>query len=1469
MSYKKLIPLGVTLLLLLSFVLPMSLPSVTLADSGKDAEKIAKNKLRYPGDVAVTSPTSSTRFISLYNGVATYETTFAQQGVGSNLLPIDCTWTKSQDSSGQTIFTSGNNLMTVQVVKGKILVLDDKGLLYRWTSDFSAGEETLVSGQPQIVDDLFLGKLDGPSYYSNCLKWDYGTIKKNSGLEDFFLLKNDSAVISRYLRLTEGVIKEYWVIDRDPLTDIRLVVNDYQEKGMEGQISPMIAFDSSDPVASLIMTAEKGKKSSLYTISATEFAGKTFPVYIDPTLTYSHSMFEVLYRNGSDNYSTVHDYTSATTGTLPTLRSGVLFHYIGHSYTSGSTKYEIRRGFLSFDTSNLPDNANVSSSTITLMAYSDSSGGEEWLILPSNSVVYLDSNGNVYPHTPIQTGDYNRVNYTTFVGEKSIDLGISPGLTYAISLNSSGLNLISCNSTTSYSLRLLDERSSYPLPSIPFQGRRHIYISYSSPPSLSVTYSIPVVSSTITTDNSTSHLKDSANLVGTLTFDGNATCSVSFQYGTDNGTTSTSSTQSGVATGQTVTQSITGLSPGTKYFYRAKSVNSFGTSYGALRSFITKPEAVTGQNVTAGDGTNLIKWIPGSGQYQGYVTTYIRSSTVTCPATLSSGTFVYSGPGTPDAEVFTTNSNWTAPASVTSVNYLIVGGGGGASSGGGGAGGYVTGTVAVNGGGTYAIVVGAGGAGADPNGSRGGDGGESSFGGTIVALGGGGGGKWNQDANGASAGLNGSGGGGGSHADSGPPWYSQAGYGTLGQGFNGSSSGAHSGSFVSGGGGGAGSNPGQSTNWWGSTVGDYRPGIGINNAISGATVMYATGGAGTDSNDAGYPGVDGTDGRGNGGNGAYTAAHSPDGKGGDGGDGRVILENYYGAGPLYTIRSYTHSSLSAQTYYYALWSVYTDTSVTDSPTTEYSSDPVCANGTPWVNGPPTVVTQDATMVTQGEAYMNGELIASNMGSDEIDMFITWDLHTHNGGDYAYTEVATPPTANWNEIGQFWYYNSGLSPNTSYFYRAKAVGPGGTSYGAEKNFTTGALSAPSVTTDNATEVGLTSFNMKGTVTDDGGYTNGVTAHFDYGPSNSYGLESASYINISSGTPMSWALTNVTAGSTWHYRLSASNSAGSTNGGDKTVTTLPPSAPSVATGTSSAGSSTCLISGSVTNDGGTGCETRFEYGITDAYGSTTGWQSGKTTGVSFSSLLENLIIGQVYHYRAVIKNSTATTYGDDVSFTTIFTIPMNFSVKSTSSTSVSMSWIEGGENTLIMTREGTYPTDRTEGVEAYFGPDDSANYSDLSPGKTYFFSGWSQRPDGNSVVWTLTYATEAVTMPSVTESSEYVPEEFAPTLQQDTSLYQAENVTKYSSIPFYGMIEDAATDSGIPVQTLMFLVAIGLCLACAACASAMFGGNAWVFTGTALVSMWAVSLTTIIPWWVVLLSTILAVLFIIKFKGRGGG
>jgi hypothetical protein len=231
--------------------------------------------------------------------------------------------------------------------------------------------------------------------------------------------------------------------------------------------------------------------------------------------------------------------------------------------------------------------------------------------------------------------------------------------------------------------------------------------------------------------------------------------------------------------------------------------------------------------------------------------------------------------------------SWTAPANVTTVEYLIVGGGGGGGgafdtgSGGGGGGGLVlSGTLNVVPGNTYSVVVGAGGtggtgtgtsrpgivpaiSGTDTNGSAGG---LSSFD-AIVALGGGGGYRSREFSGGR--------GFGGSVAI----------ILTAPTGGNGSDNRSYG---VNGGGGGGNGSAGGS-----STITPQQSkngGAGLTKNISGSNVTYGAGGIGGQL-DASLAGSLGTTNTGNGGGGATSVSY--DGKnGGNGGSGKVILKYY-------------------------------------------------------------------------------------------------------------------------------------------------------------------------------------------------------------------------------------------------------------------------------------------------------------------------------------------------------------------------------------------------------------------------------------------------------------------------------------------------------------------------------------------------------------------------------------------------
>ncbi len=100
---------------------------------------------------------------------------------------------------------------------------------------------------------------------------------------------------------------------------------------------------------------------------------------------------------------------------------------------------------------------------------------------------------------------------------------------------------------------------------------------------------------------------------------------------------------------------------------------------------------------------------------------------------------------------------------------------------------------------------------------------------------------------------------------------------------------------------------------------------------------------------------------------------------------------------------------------------------------------------------PTVTTDNATSIIGSSAVLNGNL--TSLGS-ALSANVSFELGLVSG-NYTGTSPAFPM----NSTGAFSINIAGLSANTTYYFRAKAVGDS-TGYGVEKSFTT--LSAPAQT-----------------------------------------------------------------------------------------------------------------------------------------------------------------------------------------------------------------------------------------------------------------------------------------------------------------------------------------------------------------------------------------------------------------------
>ncbi len=192
--------------------------------------------------------------------------------------------------------------------------------------------------------------------------------------------------------------------------------------------------------------------------------------------------------------------------------------------------------------------------------------------------------------------------------------------------------------------------------------------------------------------------------------------------------------------------------------------------------------------------------------------------------------------------------------------------------------------------------------------------------------------------------------------------------------------------------------------------------------------------------------------------------------------------------------------------------------------------------------------------------------------------------------------------------------------------------------------------PLVTTNPATFIASFSARLNGSLNPHGLTT---TFHFEYGTTTSYGLTTPpqtqtgnTFRNVSAN------ISSLTASTTYHFRIVASNGDGTSFGGDRTFTTLTATGPPVVmtNPATNVTTSSATLNGSLDPHGLT-TTVYFQYGRTTSYGSTTPMRS--QTGNTYRNIASNiggLTTGTTYHFRIVATNIAATRMGHDRTFTT---------------------------------------------------------------------------------------------------------------------------------------------------------------------------------------------------------------------------
>ncbi len=236
--------------------------------------------------------------------------------------------------------------------------------------------------------------------------------------------------------------------------------------------------------------------------------------------------------------------------------------------------------------------------------------------------------------------------------------------------------------------------------------------------------------------------------------------------------------------------------------------------------------------------------------------------------------------------------------------------------------------------------------------------------------------------------------------------------------------------------------------------------------------------------------------------------------------------------------------------------------------------------------------------------------------------------------------------------------TGLNPNSTYHFRVVATNAGGTREGSDQTFKT-LPDAPVVATGEASAVTQTSATLNATVNPKGGAVS--ACKLEYGSSTSYGSSVSCTPSPGSGSSpvvVSATAKGLSANTTYHFRVVATNAGGTSEGSDQTFKTLP-DAPAVVTGAASAVTqTTATLSATVNPNGGEVSECEFEYGPTVSYGASVPCKPSPGAGgsaVEVSAALKGLSANSTYHFRVLARNAGGTSEGSDQTFKTLPNAP----------------------------------------------------------------------------------------------------------------------------------------------------------------------------------------------------------------------
>ena len=295
----------------------------------------------------------------------------------------------------------------------------------------------------------------------------------------------------------------------------------------------------------------------------------------------------------------------------------------------------------------------------------------------------------------------------------------------------------------------------------------------------------------------------------------------------------------------------------------------------------------------------------------------------------------------------------------------------------------------------------------------------------------------------------------------------------------------------------------------------------------------------------------------------------------------------------------------------------------------------------------TVRTSEASDVTKNTAVCGGEVVDDG-GSEVTSRGVCWNTSP-------YPTIECNYTVDGYGEGVFVSNLDNLEHSTTYYVRAYAINSIGVIYGEEISFKT-LPEIPSVVTYPLSSITQTTVSCGGNVTDGGGtvvISRGVCWSTEQNPTieNSHTTDGSGLGDFTS------SITGLTHKTTYYVRAYATNSEGTGYGEERSFTTLPELPTVITYPVTDFTSNSATLGGNVTDGGGTVVISRGVCWSTSENPTINDnhTENGNGIGEFYANITELELLTE-YYVRAYATNSAGTSYGEQMSFTTLYA-PIN--------------------------------------------------------------------------------------------------------------------------------------------------------------------------------------------------------------------